>query len=56
MMGSDEDRGSSRRLGVEEQEWSSTGRVFGGRTIERTGDVCVVYTMHKETRSTSFLV
>jgi hypothetical protein len=40
-MGSDEDRGRSRRLGVEDKGWSSTGRVLGGRMIERSGDaVC----------------
>ncbi len=36
---SNEDRGRSRRLGAEDQEWSSTGRVLGGRMIERPGDV-----------------
>jgi hypothetical protein len=41
MAGSDEDRDMSRRLGVEDRGWSSTGRVLGGRTIERSGDgVC----------------
>jgi hypothetical protein len=41
MAGSDEDRGRSRRLGAEDRGWSSTGRVLGGRTIERSGDaVC----------------
>jgi hypothetical protein len=44
MAGSDEDRGSSRRLGAEGQGWSSRCRVFGGRTIERSGDtVCGLY-------------
>jgi hypothetical protein len=41
MTGSDEDRGRSRRLGAEDQRWSSTGRVLGGLTIEKSGDaVC----------------
>jgi hypothetical protein len=41
MMGNDEDRGRSRRLGAEDRGWSSTGRVLGGQTIERSGDtVC----------------
>jgi hypothetical protein len=41
MMGSDEDRGRSRRLGAEDRGWSSTGRVLSGRMIERSGDaVC----------------
>jgi hypothetical protein len=39
MAGSDEDRGSSRRLGAEDTGWSSTGQVLVGRTIERSGDV-----------------
>jgi hypothetical protein len=39
--GSDEDRGRSRRSGVEERRWSSIGRVLGGQTIGRSGDaVC----------------
>jgi hypothetical protein len=41
MTGNDEDRGRSRRLGAEDRGWSSTGRVLGGQTIERSGDtVC----------------
>jgi hypothetical protein len=41
IVGSDEDRGRSRRPGVEDRGWSSTGRVLGGRAIERSGDtVC----------------
>jgi hypothetical protein len=41
MAGSDEDRGRSRRLGVEDRGWSSTSWVLGGRMIERLGDaVC----------------
>jgi hypothetical protein len=41
MVGSDEDRGRSMRLGVEDRGWSTTGRVLGGRMIERSGDdVC----------------
>jgi hypothetical protein len=41
MTGSDEDRGRSRRLGVEDRRWSSTCQVLGGWTIERSGDaVC----------------
>jgi hypothetical protein len=44
MVGSDENRGRSRRLGTEDRGWSSTGRVLGGRTIERLGDaVCGQY-------------
>jgi hypothetical protein len=30
MAGSDEDRDRSRRLGAEDREWSSTGRVLSG--------------------------
>jgi hypothetical protein len=44
MVGSDEDRGRSRRLGVEDQGWSSTGRVLSGQMIERPGDaVCSLH-------------
>jgi hypothetical protein len=38
MVGSDEDRGRSRRHGAEDRGWSSIGRVLGGQTIERSGD------------------
>jgi hypothetical protein len=38
MVGSDEDLGRSRRPSVEDQGWSNTGRVLGGRMIERLGD------------------
>jgi hypothetical protein len=38
MPGSDDDRGRSRRLGAEDRGWSSTSRVLGGQTIERSGD------------------
>jgi hypothetical protein len=41
MVGIDKDRGRSRRLGVEDRGWSSTGRVLGGWMIEGSGDtVC----------------
>jgi hypothetical protein len=41
MVGNNEDQGKSRRLGVEDQGWSSTGRVLSGQMIERSGDtVC----------------
>jgi hypothetical protein len=38
MVGSDKDRGSSRRLGAEDQGWSSTGWILGGQPIKRSGD------------------
>jgi hypothetical protein len=42
--GSDENRGRSRRSGAEDQDWSSTGQVLGGRTIRRSGDaVCSLH-------------
>jgi hypothetical protein len=44
MAGSDKDRGRSRTLGVEDRGWSSTGRVLGGRMIERSGNA--VYGLH----------
>jgi hypothetical protein len=41
MADSDVDCGRSRRPGVEDRGWSSTGWILGGRTIERSGDaVC----------------
>jgi hypothetical protein len=44
MAGSDEDRGRCRRPSVEDRGWSGTGRVLGGRTIERLDDVvCSLY-------------
>jgi hypothetical protein len=39
MVGSDEDRGRSRRLGEENQRWSCIGQVPNGGMIERSGDV-----------------
>jgi hypothetical protein len=44
MTGSDEDRGRSKRLGVEDWEWSSTGQILNGQTIERSSDA--VYGLH----------
>jgi hypothetical protein len=38
MVGRNEDRGRSRRLGIEDQGGSSTGRVHSGQMIERSGD------------------
>jgi hypothetical protein len=41
MVGSDEDHSRSGRHDAEDQRWSSTCRVLGGRTIKRSGDaVC----------------
>jgi hypothetical protein len=49
MAGSDEKRGRSRRLGVEDRGWSSTGRVLGGRTIEWSGDaVCGLHRAQRD--------
>jgi hypothetical protein len=66
MTGSVEDRARSSRPSAEDWGWSRTGQVLGGRTIERSGDtvcglrgqvtLCAVCTVHKETRSTCFLV
>jgi hypothetical protein len=38
MVGGDEDRGRSRRPGVADPGWSSTGRVLDSRTIGRSSD------------------
>jgi hypothetical protein len=44
MAGSDENRGRSRKLGVEDRGWSSTAWVLGGRMIKRSGDdVCSLH-------------
>jgi hypothetical protein len=49
MTDSDEDLGKSRRPGAENREWSSTGRILGDRTIERSGDaVCGLYRAHRD--------
>jgi hypothetical protein len=41
MVGSDEDRGRSRRPGAEDQGWLAIGQVLNGWTIRRSGDdVC----------------
>jgi hypothetical protein len=45
MAGSDEDQGTSRRLGAEDRGWSSTSPVLGGQTIQRSGDT--VYSLHR---------
>jgi hypothetical protein len=39
VVGSDEDRGRSRRPGADEWGWSSTGRILGGRITERSADM-----------------
>jgi hypothetical protein len=47
MASSDEDHGRSRRHGVEDQGWSSTGRVLGGQSTERLGDaLCSLHHAH----------
>jgi hypothetical protein len=45
MADSDEDRGRSRKLGVEDWGWSSTCRVLVDWTIERSGDT--VLSLHR---------
>jgi hypothetical protein len=45
MAGSDKDRDRSRRPGVEDLGWSSTGYVLGGRAIEMSSDI-VCYLHH----------
>jgi hypothetical protein len=41
MVGSDEDRGRSRRPGAEDRGWLAIGQVLNGWTIRRSGDdVC----------------
>jgi hypothetical protein len=45
MAGCDEDHGRSRRHNAKNQGWSSIGRLLGGRTIEKSGDV--VCSLHR---------
>jgi hypothetical protein len=41
MAGNDKDRGRTRRLGVDDRGWSSTGQVLGDWMIEMSDDaVC----------------
>jgi hypothetical protein len=54
--GNNDDRGRSRRLDVDDWGLSSTGRILGGRTIGRSGDVVCGLHRAQETRSASFLV
>jgi hypothetical protein len=56
MVGSDKDLDRSRRPGAENWWWSSIGRVLSGRTIGGRVTPCATCTMHKEMRSTYFLV
>jgi hypothetical protein len=56
MVGSDEDHDRSRRPGAEDRRWWSTGQVLGGQTIGGRVTLCAVCTVHKEMRSTGFLV
>jgi hypothetical protein len=49
MTGSDEDCGRSRRPSAEDQRWSSTSQVLGGRTIERSEDaVCGLHRTQRD--------
>jgi hypothetical protein len=44
MTGSDGDQGRSRRLGVEDRGWLSTGGILGGRMIERSSNaICSLH-------------
>jgi hypothetical protein len=53
MVGTDEDSGRSRRPGVQEWGWSHR---LGTRWPDDWEVGCAVCTMHKETKSVSFLV
>jgi hypothetical protein len=49
MADSDDNLDKSRRPGTEERRWLSTGRILGGQTIERLGDVlCGLYCAHRD--------
>jgi hypothetical protein len=50
--GSDKDLGRSRRPGVEDWGWSSTGHILGGRRIRRLGDtVCDLHHARRDEES-----
>jgi hypothetical protein len=53
--GSDEDHDRSKRPGTEDQRWSGIGRVLGGRTIERSGDVVCGLHRAREDEEREFL-
>jgi hypothetical protein len=55
MASSNEDRGRSRRLGAADQRCSSTGRVLGGRTIDKSGDVVCGLQRAREDEEHEFL-
>jgi hypothetical protein len=55
MASSDEDRGRTRRPGAEDRD-GRTGRILGGRAIERSVALCAVCTVNMEMMSESFLV
>jgi hypothetical protein len=56
MAGSHEDRGRSRRLGAKDEDGQAhVGYSVAGRSRGRVM-LCAVCTIHKETRSASFLV
>jgi hypothetical protein len=56
MLGSNDDQGRSRRLGAEDQGWSSTGQILGGCTIEKLGDTVCGLHHAQGARSADFLV
>jgi hypothetical protein len=56
MVGNNEDQGRSRRLGAEDQGWSSTGRILDGYTIKKLGDTVCGLHHAQGARSADFLV
>jgi hypothetical protein len=56
MVGSDKDRGRSRRPGADDRGWSITGQVLGGRVIGRPDDAMSGLYHAMEMRSVGFLV
>jgi hypothetical protein len=57
LAGSDEHRGRSRRLGVEDWNDQAEVRVLSGQTIGRLVMSCAIRIIHmEETRTTGFLV
>jgi hypothetical protein len=55
MVGSDEDRGRSRRPGAKDRRWLGIGQVLNGRTIRRSSDTMCGLHHTREDKERGFL-
>jgi hypothetical protein len=55
MVGSDEDRGRSRRPGAKDRRWLGIGQVLNGRTIGRWSDTMCYLHHTREDKECGFL-